>query len=170
MFKSFARRNYTNPSSPNKSNSKKKKKRKPNTPKTSSRRKFSHNISHNLRSPGISPASPYFFSLSNTIGFRPSIPPLARYRIPEFDNRIWPPFAERAYVRSADMQMIAVGCIERDARAGGWRLSGIRGRGGARSEARSSADTWQPWRTLLPLVFALRRKNAGVVLRRLSLG
>lgn len=67
-----------------------------------------------LHSPGISPASSYFFSLSNTIGFRSSIHP-PRYRIPEFDNRIWPPFAERAYVRSADMQMIAVGCIERDA-------------------------------------------------------
>lgn len=29
-------------------------------------------------------------------------------RIPGFDNRIWSPFAERAYVRSPDMQMIAV--------------------------------------------------------------
>lgn len=139
MFKSFARRNYTNPSSPNKSNSKKKKKTQYS--QNILQAEILHNISHNLHSPGISPASPYFFSLSNTIGFRLSIPPLVRYRIPEFDNRIWPPFAERAYVRSADMQMIAVGCIERDARAGGWRLSGIRGRGGARSVLRRHLTT-----------------------------
>lgn len=80
-----------------------------------------HNISHNLSCPPSFPRHlPSFFlflfSLEHDrFSFVHPSTPLARYRIPEFDNRIWPPFAERAYVRSADMQMIAVGCIERDA-------------------------------------------------------
>lgn len=34
--------------------------------------------------------------------------PPDRRRVPEFDNRIWLPFAERAALRTVDMQMIAV--------------------------------------------------------------
>jgi hypothetical protein len=79
-----------------------------------------------------------FFQLDHLAGASPD-----RRRVPEFDNRIWLPFAERAAPRMVDMQMIAVQPPK------GLHREGCHEEGNDRRESaigdsrqRSSVDTW----------------------------